>query len=392
MICKKRKVTTTELNFTGIICVILLFYSNPEVLYSQDDIPSPPVGYDLNKPGVAHGTYEVVPYYSSTVGIYRNTRIYLPAGYNEDSTYNVLYLLHGIGGDINEWYYNGAPHYILDNLFAEERIAPMIVVLPNGRAMVDDSPGEDIFAPEKIEGFANFEFELIKDLVPFIDSAYPVKTKRGARAIAGLSMGGGQALNFGLAHLDTFAWVGAFSPAPNTYPAEQLIPDLEEDTAKISGLWISCGGADDLLFISENTHNFMVQNNIEHYYMVEPGRGHDWTVWKPGLYHFVQRIFDMEPVHDTGSTPVTPPVGIDQKYTETDHGFYYDPLAQTITLPEKNSVKKLSIYDIQGHLILAKHNPGIDIVNIGQLTRGIYLVALFDDRKNMHGKIIKLWY
>ncbi len=114
--------------------------------------------------------------------------------------------------------YSGQP-------YCQGEIAPMIVVLPNGRAMEDDSPGEDIFAPDKVEGFANFELELITDLVPFIDSAYPVKPEREARAIAGLSMGGGQSLNFRLAHLDTFAWVGSFSVAPNTKPADELIPD-----------------------------------------------------------------------------------------------------------------------------------------------------------------------
>ncbi len=255
------------------------------------DSSSPPLGFDSYKTSIAHGKTEVVSYYSSTVGVNRQTRIYLPPGYNTDSTYNVLYLLHGIGGDINAWYNYGVPHYILDNLYATGKIAPMVVVLPNGRAMTDDSPGSDIFAPDKVAGFANFEFELIKDLIPFIDTTYAVKPVREARAIAGLSMGGGQALNFGLAHLDTFAWIGAFSPAPNTKDAVSLIPDLSKDTTKISSLWISCGSDDGLLWVSQNTHNFMVQNNIDHYYLIEPGKGHEWSVWKSGLYHFVQRVF-----------------------------------------------------------------------------------------------------
>ena len=256
---------------------------------------SPPPGFDSYNENTAHGKTEVVSYKSSTVGVNRRARIYLPPGYNTDSTFNVLYLLHGIGGDLNEWYNYGVPHYILDNLYAAGNIEPMIVVLPNGRAMADDSPGSNVFAPDKVAGFANFEFELIKDLIPFIETTYPVKPGREARALAGLSMGGGQALNFGLAHLDTFAWIGAFSPAPNTKDASSLMPDLNEDTPKISALWISCGSNDELLWVSQNTHNFMAHNNIDHYYLIEPGKGHEWPVWKSGLYHFVQRIFGSVP-------------------------------------------------------------------------------------------------
>ena len=189
MISNKLKTGIEKMTSAGKVIMVSMILFKCMVPCAQDAIPSPPAGFDAYRSNIPHGTTEVVSYYSSTVGISRNTRIYLPPGYNQDSSYNVLYLLHGIGGDINEWYNFGAPHYILDNLFAENKIAPMIVVLPNGRAMVDDSPGSDIFAPDKVAGFANFEFELIKDLIPFIDTTYAVKSDREARAIAGLSMG-----------------------------------------------------------------------------------------------------------------------------------------------------------------------------------------------------------
>jgi enterochelin esterase-like enzyme len=361
--------------------IFLMIMSCPQFLFPEDSIPSPPTGYDKRYADIPHGKSEVVSYYSSTVGVTRKTRIMLPPGYSKDSTYNVLYLLHGIGGDINEWWSSGAPLYILDNLYHQGRIAPMIVVLPNGRAMVDDSPGSDIYAADKVAGFTNFEFELIKDLVPFIDSAYPVKPGREARAIAGLSMGAGQALNFGLAHLDTFAWVGAFSPAPNTKPAASLIPNLKEDTAKISGLWISCGGADGLLSFSQNTHNFLLQNHIKHYYLIEPGKGHDWTVWKPGLYHFVQRIFGASPKNDI--------VGISQIQNNNELSITYNSLNQTITVSGNNTIKQLSIYDINGRLECSYSNLRNNTLPINHLSKGVYLVVLFDGKRNLSGKVVK---
>jgi enterochelin esterase-like enzyme len=103
----------------------------------------------------------------------------------------VLYLLHGIGGDEKEWYNGGSPQVILDNLYAQGKIVPMIVVLPNGRAIKDDRATGNIMAPDKVQGFAVFEKDLLNDLIPFIDSKYHVYTDKDHRAVAGLSMGGG---------------------------------------------------------------------------------------------------------------------------------------------------------------------------------------------------------
>ena len=121
-----------------------------------------------------------------------------------------MYLLHGIGGDEKEWLNGGQPQVILDNLYADNKIEPMIVVMPNGRAMKDDRATGNIMAPEKVQAFADFEKDLLNDLIPFIEKKYPVIKDREHRAIAGLSMGGGQSLNFGLGNLDKFAWIGGF--------------------------------------------------------------------------------------------------------------------------------------------------------------------------------------
>src|SRR5690606_258149 len=137
----------------------------------------------------------------------------------------VLYLLHGIGGDEKEWLNGANPQVILDNLYANKKIEPMIVVMPNGRAMKDDRAVGNIFDSTKIQAFATFEKDLLNDLIPHIEKNYPVRKDRENRAIAGLSMGGGQSLNFGLGNLDKFAWVGGFSSAPNTKLPNELVPD-----------------------------------------------------------------------------------------------------------------------------------------------------------------------
>ena len=216
--------------------------------------------------------------------------IYTPPGYSKKNKYPVLYLLHGIGGDEKEWLNGGKPQVILDNLYAQGKIEPMIVVMPNGRAMKYDSAGGNIMAPDKVQAFATFEKDLLNDLIPFIEKKYPVFKDREHRAIAGLSMGGGQSLNFGLGNLDKFAWIGGFSSAPNTKAPQELVPDPEAAREKIKLLFISCGASDGLISFSKRTHDYLQQKNVPHIYFIEPG-GHDFKVWKDGLYMFSQLIF-----------------------------------------------------------------------------------------------------
>ena len=249
-----------------------------------------PKGFDEVRPEIAKGKLKYEKYKSTTVGTTRRALVYTPPGYNKNTKYPVLYLLHGIGGDENEWLNGGSPQVILDNLYAEGKIEPMIVVMPNGRAMKDDSNEGNIMAPDKVQAFATFERDLLDDLIPFIEKKYPVLTDREQRAIAGLSMGGGQSLNFGLGNLDKFAWVGGFSSAPNTKPAKELVPNPEEAKEKLKLLWISCGTSDGLLTYSKRTHDYLFQNDVPHIYYLEPG-GHDFKVWKNGLYMFSQFLF-----------------------------------------------------------------------------------------------------
>jgi len=162
--------------------------------------------------------------------------------------------------------------------------------MPNGRAMKDDRATGNIMAADKVQAFANFEQDLIKDLIPYIEKNFPVIKDAEHRAIVGLSMGGGQSLNFGLGNLDKFAWVGGFSSAPNTKKPEELVPDPAKAKQQLKLLWISCGDKDGLIGFSQRTHNYLVTNNIPHIYYVDHGY-HDFKVWKNSLYMFSQLIF-----------------------------------------------------------------------------------------------------
>lgn len=206
-----------------IIPVLICLFSL--TAFSQQIIQQAPVGFDTLQPAISHGNIDTIHYRSNTVGTTRTALVYTPPGFSAKRKYPVLYLLHGIGGDEQEWLRGGKPQVILDNLYAAGKIAPMIVVLPNGRAMKDDRATGNIMSEDKVKAFAVFEKDLLRDLVPFIEKKYPVLANRENRAIAGLSMGGGQSLNFGLGNLDKFAWIGAFSAAPNTYPPAQLLPN-----------------------------------------------------------------------------------------------------------------------------------------------------------------------
>jgi enterochelin esterase-like enzyme len=214
-------------------------------------------------------------------------QVYAPPGYTKGKKYPVLYLSHGIGGDETEWQRFAQPNVLLDNLIADGKAVPMIVVMPNGRAQGNDLPQGDIFAAAP--AFAKFERDLLDDVIPTIDSRYSTLTDRENRALAGLSMGGGQSLNFGLAHLDAFAWIGAFSSAPNTKPPAELLPDPKE-AQRLKLLWLSCGSADDLIRISQGTHAYFKENEVAHVWHVA-AHGHDPPEWKQALYHFAQKLF-----------------------------------------------------------------------------------------------------
>jgi enterochelin esterase-like enzyme len=259
--------------------------------------PNPPEGYDKARDGIEHGKLERVDYESKTVGVKRWMQVYTPPGYSKDKQYPVLYLLHGIGGnEREEWAKGGVPHVILDNLIADKKIEPMIVVLPNGNATTN-KPASDAGGSGGRRGFGDltgwgkpFENDLIKDIIPFIESHYSVRAGRENRALAGLSMGGGQSLNIGLGNLDTFAWIGGFSSAPNTSPPEQLVPDPETAKKQLKLLYLSCGNKDGLIRVSQGVHSYLKEKSVPHVWHVDE-HGHDFQHWKKNLYNFAQLAF-----------------------------------------------------------------------------------------------------
>lgn len=254
--------------------------------------PNPPDGFDKSREGIGHGRLERVDYDSKTLGVKRWLQVYTPPGYSKERKYPVLYLLHGIGGnEREEWAKGGVPHVILDNLIADRKAVPMLIVLPNGNATTNQAGPGGRGGFGDLTGWGRpFENDLIKDIIPFIEASYSVKAERGNRALAGLSMGGGQSLNIGLANLDTFAWIGAFSAAPNTKPAAELVPDPGQVTKQLKLLYISCGNQDGLMRISQGVHGYLKEKNVPHLWHVDE-HGHDFQHWKAGLYNFSQLIF-----------------------------------------------------------------------------------------------------
>jgi enterochelin esterase-like enzyme len=267
-------------------------FARPIVLAADDvhTFPEAPEGYNRLRPGIPHGRVELFEYDSTVTGTRRKANVYLPPGYSTERKYPVLYLLHGVGGDENEWLHVVSPDVILDNLIADGKAVPMIVVLPNGRALPDDRAIGNPYTPEKFAGFVKFEGDLLDCLIPAIQAKYSTLTDREHRALAGLSMGGGQTLNFGPAHLDTFAWLGAFSPAPNTKSPAELVPDLAAARGKLKLLYLSGGNKDGLIVVAQGVHRYLKAHDVPHIWNVDD-HGHDGETWGSNLYHFVQRLF-----------------------------------------------------------------------------------------------------
>jgi enterochelin esterase-like enzyme len=257
-------------------------------LEGMAEFPVPPEGFNVVRESIPHGEVSLVEYDSKTLGTRRTIRVYTPPGYSADRKYPVLYMLHGLGNTHTEWTQRARAPIIVDNLLADGRIQPLIMVFPSGDATATvDNPGGSGRAQA---GYgAPFEQDFLKEVIPFVESRQSVFTDRTHRALGGMSMGGGQTLNVGLSHVDLFAWIGAVAPAPNTRPPAELVPDPEA-VKTLNLLWLGVGRRDGLMRISQGVHNDLVEKGVPHVWRVDDN-GHDTAVMSSNLYHFVQRIF-----------------------------------------------------------------------------------------------------
>jgi enterochelin esterase-like enzyme len=253
-----------------------------------DKYPDAPVGFNVARENIPHGEVSIVEYDSKSLGLRRMLRVYTPPGYSADRKYPVLYLHHGLGNTSTEWTQRARAPIILDNLIADKKILPFIVIFPSGNATAvqgDEKQGDRTQASYGTP----YHEDLLKDIIPFVESKYPGLADRDHRAIAGMSMGGGQTLNVGLTNLDKFAWIAAVASAPNTRPPAELVPDPEA-VKKLKLLWLSVGNLDSLQRINRGLHTYLDEKGVPHIWRFDT-HGHDTAEMSHSLYHFAQLLF-----------------------------------------------------------------------------------------------------
>ncbi len=251
---------------------------------------------------VPHGTVHHHFYKSAIVGDQRDFFVYTPPAYDPRAheKYPVLYLLHGYSDDARAWTALGRANVILDNLIAEGKARPMIVVMPLGYGAPEIVTGPRASfndAALRKKNVDLFTQALLTEVVPQVQSSYRVSTKREDRAIAGLSMGGAESLLTGLNHIDTFAWVGSFSAGGLQPDFAQDFPTLNAATAaRLRLLWIACGkddryvGKSPLITLNRQLAAWLRANNIPVTFVETPGM-HEWPVWRKDLVQFSQLLF-----------------------------------------------------------------------------------------------------
>lgn len=243
---------------------------------------------------VPHGTVRVHHYRSRTLGRVRRLHVYTPPDYDRKSAarYPTLYLQHGHGDNDATWTVHGRAHFVLDNLIARGAARPMVIVMMDGHAI----PPEAVPAPERLgDNTTAFGRELVEEVIPFVQASYRVRPEAQARALVGLSMGGHQALSVGLAHPDTFAWVGSFSgAAPDAAALGPRLADPAALNRKLRWLWIGCGKEDFLLPRNEALIALLREKGVEHVWRLTEG-GHSWPVWREYLAEVLPQLFAPAP-------------------------------------------------------------------------------------------------
>ena len=252
---------------------------------------------------VPHGTIHIHRYFSKSLGVTRGLYIYTPPGYeaavfkpldqtgyepDTKTTYPVLYLLHGMGDTENAWTLVGRANVIVDNLLANNKAKPLVIVMPYGHTPSASSQSQ---GPGN---YGAFEADLIKDVIPYVQKLYRVSSDRKDRAIAGLSMGGSQALTVGLGNLELFGSIGAFSSAIRTgQTLDNLLADPNSINDKLELLWIGCGRQDSLFPGNQKFIERLEAAKIKHLTHITEG-AHEWRLWRYYLNEFVPLLFRQE--------------------------------------------------------------------------------------------------
>ncbi len=256
------------------------------------EVPGDPPRFDQLQ-DVPHGAIHMRTYHSSALNRFRQVYVYVPPDYDISTTrrYPVLYLRHGAGDVESNWSADGRAAVILDNLIARQKAVPMLIVMTNGNT---DGTWAGGSSPE---GIALLGKELLADVIPFVEHNYRVAANKQNRAIAGLSMGGGQAFTIGLKNLDTFAWVAEFSSglvSGADFDLHTYMPGLLEKPDDVNSrlrlLYLSCGTEDPRYAGQLNLAGLLKQSGIRHEFASTPG-GHEWKVWRHLLADFAQRLF-----------------------------------------------------------------------------------------------------
>jgi enterochelin esterase-like enzyme len=264
-------------------------------------IPAPSLPWEVND--VPHGVIHHHFYKSAAAQDDRDYYVYTPPNYDSSAkqTYPVLYLLHGYSDDASGWTSVGHANVILDNLIAQGKAKPMIVVMPLGYGTMEMVRlGWTAWNHEDVRetNFKKFTEALLTEVMPRVETEYHISKDRNARAIAGLSMGGSESLLTGLNNLDKFSWIGAFSSGGIPEDFAKDFPSLDaKSNQQIHLLWIACGTEDRLITINRSLKAWLKSKDVNHTDIETPGT-HTWMVWRRNLAYFVQLIFN-----SSSSTP-----------------------------------------------------------------------------------------
>ena len=245
---------------------------------------------------VPHGALHVHYYNSKKFGgALRMVYVYTPPGYEASNTrYPSLYLMHGAGGSESSWFTAGRANIILDNLIGQGKAKPMVVVMPYGRPGQSSTLDPSVAATAAAPGEPVFPNDVVEDVIPFVEKLYRITANADQRAIAGLSMGGNQTLNIGLNHLDTFHYIGAFSPVIFNQSVEAdhqpAFADVAAANKKLKVFYIYCGSEDTLFESNKSFHALLDQKTITHTF-VPTGGAHVWANWRDYLADFAPRLF-----------------------------------------------------------------------------------------------------